>query len=135
MKKTHLRVALCLSFFTLILACKKMADVTPAVATAPTLTLNSPNDNDQLLGGTSLNIKGQVADATGLKTLSIKITDDKTSAILFQADPSVSNQKNVALNTSWTVKVNDWTDATMTITAVNIAGMQTEKLVKFKLWL
>jgi hypothetical protein len=135
MKKTSLRVALCLSFFMLILACKKMADVTPAVATAPTLTLNSPNDNDQLLGGTSLNIKGQVADGTGLKTLSIKITDDKTSAILFQADPSVSNQKNVALNTSWTVKVNDWTDATMTITAVNTAGMKTEKLVKFKLWL
>jgi hypothetical protein len=134
MKKTHLGFALFLTVLIFILACKKNADVIPT-AIAPTLTLNSPNDNDQLLGGQVLTVKGQVTDGAGLKSLSIKITDDKTSAVLFQTTPSVLNEKSVALNTSWTVKVTDWTDATMTITAINTAGMKTEKAVKFKLWL
>ena len=85
--------------------------------------------------GQVLAIKGQVGDANGLHTLSIKITDDKTSAVLFQTTPSVLNEKNYALNTNWTVKVSDWTDATMVITAANHAGMKVEKTVKFKLWL
>jgi hypothetical protein len=135
MKKTYLGIALFLSLLFIVVACKKNADVTPPVAKAPTLTLNSPNDNDQLLGGALLSIKGQVTDATGLKTLSVKITDDKTSAVLFQTTPSVLDMKSYEINTSWTVKVTDWTDATATITVINNSGLKTEKLVKFKLWL
>ena len=119
----------------MILACKKNGDVTPTVVAPPKLTLNSPNDNDQLLGGATLNIKGQVEDANGLESLSIKITADNTGEVLFQATPSVLDAKNYALNTTWTVKVNDWLDATMTITVANHAGMKTEKKVKVKLWL
>jgi hypothetical protein len=135
MKKTHLSIALFLTLLFIIIACKKNADVTPPVAVPPTLILNSPNDNDQLLGGAVLNIKGQIKDGLGLKNLSIKITDDKTSAVLFETTPSVLDMKSYEINTSWTVKVTDWTDATATITVTNNSGLKTEKLVKFKLWL
>jgi hypothetical protein len=134
MKNTRLGLAFVFTILCLVLACKKNAEGSPA-ATAPTLTLASPTENDQLLNGQVLAIKGQVGDVNGLHTLSIKITDDKTSTVLFQTTPTVLNEKNYALNTSWTVKVSDWTDATMVITAANHAGMKTEKKIKFKLWL
>jgi hypothetical protein len=134
MRNLRLSIILVFSVVVLVISCKKKEETTPAV-TAPTLKLAAPTENDQLLNGQILNIKGQVGDINGLHTLSIKIIDDKTSTILFQTTPSVLNEKNYALNTSWTVKVSDWTDATMIITAANHAGMKTEKTVKFKLWL
>ena len=124
-------------FFTLAIfltiACKKNNETTPA--TAPTLTIASPVETDQPSNGQTLKIKGQVGDAAGLHTLTIKITDDKTGAVLFQSTPSVLDAKTYILDTSWTIKVSDWTDATMTITAANHAGLKTEKVVKFKVWL
>ncbi len=134
MKKTYFSIALFITILSCALACKKNAEVV-VEDTPPTLTLNSPNDNDQLLGGQVLIIKGQVGDAKGLHTLTIKITDDKTGAVLFQNTPSVLDMKSYDLNTNWTVKVSDWIDATATVTAANHAGMKTEKKVKFKLWL
>ena len=128
---TFLLVSATLFLYT---ACKKN-DETAAPATPPTVSMTSPVENDQMLGGQLLKIKGQISDAAGLHTLSVKITDDKTGAILFQSTPTVLNMKTYTLDASWTVKVNDWTDATMTVTATNHAAMQTVKTVKFKMWL
>jgi hypothetical protein len=82
-----------------------------------------------------LKITGDVTDTKGLHTLTIKIVDDKTGNELYRATPAVLNLKTYTLNTSWTIKVNDWTDATLTVIAANHDGLTTEKIVKFKLWL
>ena len=114
-------------------ACKKEAEI--VAATPPTLNLTAPVGNEQLSNDMTLKITGDISDTKGLHTLTIKIVDDKTNNELFKATPTVLDLKTYKLDASWKIKVNDWTDATMTVTAANHDGMKTEKMVKFKIWL
>jgi Bacterial Ig domain len=113
-----------------VLACKKTE--TPA---APSVSIVSPAADDNFANDLVIKINGEAADADGLHTLSIKITDDKTKAVLFTQSPNVLNSKKYAFNTSWTAKVTDWVDATVTVTAANHGGVETVKTVKIKIWL
>jgi hypothetical protein len=102
---------------------------------APSVTIVSPAADDNFANDLVIKINGDVSDADGLHTLNIKITDDKTKAVLFTQSPDVLNQKKYSFNASWTAKVTDWVDATVTVTAANHAGTQTVKTVKIKIWL
>ncbi len=101
----------------------------------PTLTIAAPLADDQFTSGQVITIKGEAADAVRLHALSIKITDDKTGAVLYSNEPYVHDLKSYDFNVTWTAKVNDWTDATVTITAENHDEQQTVKTVKIKIWL
>ena len=116
-----------------VVACNKKTE-TPA-ATAPSVSLISPAADDNFANDLVIKINGEAADAEGLHTLSIKITDDKTKATLFSQSPDVLNSKKYAFNASWTAKVTDWVDATVTVTAANHSGVETVKTVKIKIWL
>jgi hypothetical protein len=128
-------------FFTLLLffslftvaACHKHTD-TPTAA-APSVTLISPAADDNFANDLVIKINGEVAQAEGLHTLTIKITDDKSKAVLFTQSPNVLNEKKYTFNVSWTAKVTDWVDATVTVTAANHSGVETVKAVKIKIWL
>lgn len=101
----------------------------------PTLTIAAPLADDQFASGQIITIKGEAADAVNLHALSIKITDDKTGVVLFSNEPYVHDLKSYTFNVTWTAKVSDWTDATVTITAENHDEQQTVKTVKIKIWL
>ena len=101
----------------------------------PTLTIAAPLADDQFANGQVITIKGEAADEVRLHALSIKITDDKTGAVLFSNEPYVHDLKSFAFNVTWTAKVSDWTDATVTITAENHDDQLTIKTVKIKIWL
>jgi hypothetical protein len=120
---------LLLSLFTMQ-ACKK-----ETTAAAPSVSIVSPAADDNFANDLVIKINGEAADAEGLHTLSIKITDDKTKAVLFTQSPNVLNSTKYAFNASWTAKVTDWVDATVTVTAANHAGKETVKTVKIKIWL
>ncbi|MBL7816319.1 MAG: hypothetical protein JNL70_14965 [Saprospiraceae bacterium] len=104
-------------------------------ASEPAVTIAAPLVDDQFSNGQVITIKGEASDDENLHSLSIKITDDKTGAVLFSETPSVHDLKTYTFNTSWTSKVNDWTDATVTVTAVNHDDLTTIKTVKIKIWL
>lgn len=102
---------------------------------APTLSVAAPLADAQFTSGQPITIKGETADVDGLHTLKISITDDKTKAVLFAESPSVLNLKTYTINTAWTAKVSDWTDATVTITATNHSNLEITKTMKIKIWL
>ncbi len=132
--KSTLTTLFAISFIILtIVACKKETEV--VAATPPTLNLTAPVGNEQLSNDMMLKITGDISDTKGLHTLTIKIVDDKTGNELYKATPTVLDLKTYTLDASWKIKVNDWTDATLTVTAANHDGMKTEKIVKFKIWL
>ncbi len=110
-------------------SCHKTAD------SAPTLTIAAPLADDQFTSGQVITIKGDAADAVRLHELTIKITDDKTGAVLYSNTPYCHDLQSYAFNVTWTAKVTDWTDATVTITAENHDSQQTIKTVKIKIWL
>jgi hypothetical protein len=115
------------SLFCMV-SCHKSTD-------APTVSITSPVADDQFSNDLVIKMKGEVSDVAGLHTMKIKITDDKTNAVLFTESPTVLNLKSYTFNTTWTAKVADWTDATVTITAANHAGTETVKSIKIKIWL
>ncbi len=131
MKKTHLFTA-CLFLLSLFIAigCHKTSSSAP-----PTLTLTSPLVDDNFAGGQVITIKGETSDAVNLHALTIKITDDKTGTVLFSSTPTVHDIKTYTFNVTWTAKVSDWTDATVTVISENHDEMQTVKTVKIKIWL
>ena len=104
-------------------------------ADIPTLTIAAPLADDNFANNQVITIKGEAADAERLHELTIKITDDKTGAVLFSNAPYVHDLKSFAFNVTWTAKVTDWTDATMTITAENYDDQVVVKTVKIKIWL
>ena len=110
-------------------SCKKTA------VDAPTVNIAAPLVDDNFAGGQDINIKGDVSDGVNLTALTVKITDDKTSDVLFTTTPSVKNVKAYKYDVMWTAKVTDWTDATVTVIAKNQAGMETTKTIKIKIWL
>ncbi len=120
---------LLVSYLLLVISCHKTA------TDLPTLTIASPLVDDQFTSGQVITIKGEAADAERLHELHIKITDNKTGAVLFLSDPTVHDLKSYAFNVTWTAKVSDWTDATVTITAINHDNQQALKTVKIKIWL
>jgi hypothetical protein len=120
-----------LSLFCLISCHKHSSDATDA----PTVSITSPVADDQFSNDLVIKMKGEVADLDGLHTMTIKITDDKTKAVLFTESPNVLNSKTYTFNTAWTAKVSDWTDATLSVTAANHAGKETIKMIKIKIWL
>ena len=112
-----------------VLSCHKTTD------SAPTLNIAAPLADDNFANGQVITIKGEVADEVRLHELHIKITDDKTGAVLYSNEPSVHDLKNYDFNVAWTAKVTDWVDATVTITVENHNEQQTVKAVKIKIWL
>jgi Bacterial Ig domain len=102
---------------------------------APTLSVAAPLGDDQFTSGQPITIKGETTDVNGLHSLKISITDDKTKAVLYAQSPPVLNLKTYAFNAVWTAKVSDWTDATVTITAINHANIEVTKTIKIKIWL
>ena len=104
-------------------------------SSAPTISIDAPLTDDQFAGGQVITIKGEATDGNSIHALTIKITDDKTGAVLFTQSPSVNNQKNCPFNVTWTAKVSDWTDATVTIMAENQEAQQTVRTIKIKIWL
>jgi hypothetical protein len=116
-----------------VAACHKHTD-TPTAA-APSVTLVSPAADDNFANDLVIKINGEAVQAEGLHTLTIKITDDKTKAVLFSESPNVLNSTKYAFNASWKAKVTDWVDATVTVTAANHGGVETVKAVKIKIWL
>ena len=120
-----LLLSLCVS-----VSCHKTASVSP-----PTLSISSPLVDDSFSGGQVITIKGETTDAVNLHALTIKITDDKTGAVLFTSSPPCHDLKTFAFNVTWTAKVSDWTDATVSIISENHDEMQTVKTVKIKIWL
>lgn len=104
-------------------------------ADIPTLTITAPLADDNFANNQVITIKGEAADAERLHELTIKITDDKTGVILFSSTPYVHDLKSFAFNVTWTAKVADWTDATVTVIAKNHVDLQAVKTVKIKIWL
>ena len=100
----------------------------------PTVTITSPAADEQFANDLVIKMKGNVSDENQLHALSIKITDDKTGAVLFTKSPSVYDLTNYTFNESWTVKVTDWVDATVSVTAENHDGQTTTQTVKIKIW-
>ncbi len=123
------KMFLLVSTLLVALSCHKTA------YSLPTLSIAAPLADDQFTSGQVITIKGDAADAVRLHALSIKITDDKTGAVLYSNEPYVHDLKSYAFNVTWTAKVSDWTDATVTITAENHDDQQTVKKVKIKIWL
>lgn len=127
-----------MKFTTLILilgllttfSCHKTSTTSP-----PTLSIVAPLGDDQFAGGQVIKISGETGDADGLHSLTIKITDDKTKAVLFTESPPVHDLKTYKFNVVWTAKVADWTDATVTVTAINHDEIETTKTIKIKIWL
>jgi hypothetical protein len=99
------------------------------------LSVSAPNERQEFMGGQILNIKGTTSDDAGLHTLTIEVTDDKTGAMLFSKKPTVLDLKTYNFDESWTIKVSDWTDATVKITSTNHGGDAVVKSLKVKLWL
>ncbi len=133
MFKTYLPTfALMLGLILTNISCKKTDET---AATAPTVKVMTPEAGENFAGGQIIKIKGETADVDGLHTLSIKITDDKTSAVLYTSSPAVLNLKTFTFDAAWTAKVTDWTDATVTITAANHKGQTTVNTLKIKIWL
>ena len=100
----------------------------------PTVTITSPAVDDQFANDLVIKMKGEVSDETQLHALTIKITDDKTGAVLFTKSPRVYDLPTYTFNESWTAKVADWTDATVSVTAENHDGTLTTQTVKIKIW-
>ena len=127
-----------MKFTTLILilsllttfSCHKTSTTSP-----PTLSIAAPLGDDQFAGGQVIKISGETTDAEALHSLTIKITDDKTKAVLFTESPPVHDLKTYKFNVVWTAKVADWTDATVTVTAINHDEIETTKTIKIKIWL
>ena len=101
----------------------------------PTLAITSPAVDEQVANELPLKLTGNVSDADGLHSMTIKITDDKSGAVLFTKSPNVLNLKTYAFSESWTPKVTDWVDATVTVVAENHGAKQTMQTVKIKIWL
>jgi hypothetical protein len=129
MKKTVYTLLLA-SSFVLFQNCKK-----EATAADISLSVSAPTENQEFSGGQILTIKGTTSDEAGLHTLMVEVTDDKTGAMLFQKKPTVLDLKTYSFSESWTVKVNDWTDATVKITSANHSNQAVVKSLKIKLWL
>jgi hypothetical protein len=130
MKKTTRSLLLIASLFLLFQSCKKEESTSNI-----TLSVSAPNENQEFSGGQILNIKGTTSDGAGLHTLTVEVTDDKTGVMLFSKKPTVLDLKTYNFDESWTIKVNDWTDATVKITSVNHSNQTAIKSLKIKLWL
>jgi hypothetical protein len=130
MKKTTRTLLFIASLFLLFQNCKKEES-----ASTITLSVSAPNENQEFSGGQILNIKGTTSDDSGLHTLTVEVTDDKTGLMLFSKKPTVLDLKTYNFDESWTIKVNDWTDATVKITSVNHSNQTAIKSLKIKLWL
>jgi hypothetical protein len=130
MKKSNFGMASLLFLGFLFLAsCQKNS------VAGPNLSITSPAVDDNFTGGQVISIKGETSDDVKLHALTIKITDDKTGAVLFTNAPTVHDMKSYSYNVTWTAKVSDWTDATVTVTSENQESVQTVKTVKIKIWL
>ena len=110
-------------------SCHKMSE------NGPTVSITSPVVDEQIANELALKLTGNVSDADGLHSMTIKITDDKSGAVLFTKSPNVLNLKTYAFSESWTPKVTDWVDATVTVVAENHGAKQTTQKVKIKIWL
>jgi hypothetical protein len=129
-----------MKFFTFFAACLITASLLATVSchksnSAPTISIDAPLADDQFTSGQIITIKGEATDGNSIHALTIKITDDKTGTVLFMQSPSANDQKNCPFNLTWTAKVSDWTDATVTIMAENQETQQTIRTVKIKIWL
>jgi hypothetical protein len=130
MKKATLSLLFIASLFLLFQSCKKDSSTSSI-----SLTVSAPNENQEFAGGQTLNIKGTTSDDAGLHTLTIEVTDDKTGVMLFDKKPNVLDLKTFNFDESWTIKVNDWVDATVKVTSTNHNKQAIEKSLKIKLWL
>ena len=102
---------------------------------APTLSISSPVVDEQFANELPIKLTGNVSDADGLHSMTIKVTDDKSGVVLFTKSPNVLNLKTYAFSESWTPKVTDWVDATVTVIAENHDGQKATKTIKIKIWL
>lgn len=127
--KTFFTAFLWVSSLLCIVSCQK------SNSDAPIVNIVTPLADDQFSGGQDIRIKGDVSDAVNLHALTIKITDDKTGAVLFSNTPEVHDVKTYTYDVTWKAKVSDWTDATVTVIAENHADIQTTKTIKIKIWL
>ncbi len=121
--------------FLLIMSVFSSASCTKHAVNIPTLSITSPAADEQFANDLVIKIKGETADADGLHALTIKITDDKSGAVLFTKSPTVHDLTTYAFSESWTAKVTDWVDATVTVIAENHDGQTATKTVKIKIWL
>jgi hypothetical protein len=110
----------------------KMGDDKPA---APTVKVVLPIEGDQFVNGQSITIKGDIADAATLKSLNIKITDDKTGATYYTSSLTSKDITSNAFEVAWAAKVPDWSDSTITVTVENTSNQTASKAVKIKIWL
>jgi hypothetical protein len=129
MKKTSRSIIFIASLLMLFQNCKK--ENTSNIS----LSVSSPNENQEFSSGQILTIKGTTSDDAGLHTLTVEVTDDKTGAMLFEKKPTVLDLKTYNFDESWTIKVNDWTDATVKIMSINHNNQAIVKSLKIKLWL
>ena len=94
---------------------------------APALSINSPTQMQVFNQGDTLFIKGTLSDAS-LHELSIRLTNDKDSSLLFSASPVVHGLSTYTLNSFWVCNVQDHTNATLRITAHDHSENKTEVL-------
>ena len=113
-----------------VLSCHKTTQIA-----APTLNVLAPLVDDQFTSGQEIRIKGNASDDANLHALTIKITNDKTGAVLFSSEPYVHDLKTYTFNVTWKAAVSDWTDATVTVIAENHDEIITTKTIKIKIWL
>lgn len=89
-----------LNIFTVFLLVSTLLFIESCHKTAkdlPILTIASPLADDQFTSGQVITIKGEAAGAVRLYALSIKITDDKTGAVLFSNEPYVHDSRSFDL--------------------------------------
>jgi hypothetical protein len=121
--------------FLLILSVFTSTSCHKASENGPTVSITTPAVDEQIANELPVKLTGNVSDADGLHSLTIKITDDKSGVVLFTKSPNVLNLKSYAFSESWTPKVTDWVDATVTVVAENHGAKQTTQTVKIKIWL
>jgi Bacterial Ig domain len=110
----------------------KMGNDTP---TAPTVKVLLPIEGDQFVNGQSITIKGDIVDAATLKSVTIKVIDDKTGMIYYTNSLTSKDVSNNTFNVAWVAKVPDWSDSTVTVTIENASNQMASKAVKIKIWL
>ena len=121
-----------LGLITLI-GCHKSHDVDTTDTVAPVLTLTTPTDNVVITNGQNVTITGKATDDKNMHEMSIKITNDANSAVLYQEAPIVHDKTSFDINSTWKTSITAATNATLTVSVSDHNSHTTTKTVKFKI--
>ena len=97
MKHTFLFISLGLALLSMQVACKHDHEEDDTVA--PTITINSPLQNGELLG--IVTMTGNISDENSLHSLNIKITKDSDGLVLYTKEISAHDLTTYDFAETW----------------------------------